>query len=61
MKIIIWILIIAVIVETVFLVKYKLTTYMLTMWMVENDYPTPEKEDVERMGKTIVDRWFKRQ
>ena len=60
MKIIIWILIIAVIVETVFLVKYKLTTYMLTMWMVENDYPTPEKEDANRMVRTIVDRWFNR-
>lgn len=60
MKLIICALIIALIVVTVLLVKNKLTVYMLTMWMVENDYPTPEKEDGERMGRIIFDRWFKR-
>ena len=45
MKLIICALIIALIVVTALLIKNKITVYMLTMWMVENDYPTPEKED----------------
>lgn len=61
MKLTVCILIIALVIATVLLVKNKLTAYILAMWLAEKNYPTPEKEDVERMGKTIVDRWFKRQ
>lgn len=40
--------------------KAKLMNYVMAMWMVENNFPTPEKEDAERLAKKVVDRWFKR-
>lgn len=40
--------------------KAKLMNYIMAMWMVENNFPTPEKEDAERLAKKVLDRWFKR-
>lgn len=40
--------------------KAKLMNYIFAMWMAENNFPTPEKEDAERLAKKVLDRWFKR-
>lgn len=40
--------------------KAKLMNYIFAMWMVENNFPTPEKEDAERLAKKVLDRWVKR-
>ena len=40
--------------------KAKLMNYIMAMWMVENNFPTPEKEDAERLAKKVLDRWFKK-
>ena len=40
--------------------KAKLMNYIMAMWMVENNFPTPEKEDAERLAKKVLDRWVKR-
>ena len=40
--------------------KAKLMNYIFAMWIVENNFPTPEKEDAERLAKKVLDRWVKR-
>lgn len=40
--------------------KAKLANYIIAMWLIENNLPTPEKEDAERLAKKVLDRWFKR-
>ena len=41
--------------------KAKLANYIIAMWLIENNLPTPEKEDAERLAKKVLDRWFKRE
>ena len=41
-------------------IKEKIKNYVLAMWMAEKNYPTPERNDIERLAKKVTDRIFKR-
>lgn len=55
-----WIFIVLLIIDSVFLIKYKLNAYILAMWMTEKEYPLPNKQDSERLAKKVTDRWFRK-
>ena len=52
--------IVSILILVILYLKSKLMNYIMAMWMVENNFPTPEKEDAERLEKKVLDRWFKR-
>ena len=52
--------IVSILILVILYLKSKLMNYIMAMWMVENNFPTPEKEDAERLAKKVLDRWFKR-
>lgn len=59
MKIIIFILTIALIAVTVLFLRHKLVAYTFAVWMVENNCPIPQKQDLERIMGGIIDNLFK--
>lgn len=54
------ILVVLLLVFAILLIKEKLNNYVMAMWIAENNYPPPDKEDAERLAKKVTDRWFKK-
>ena len=59
MRVIIFILLIVLVAVTSLFLKYKLASRLFAMWIAENEFPTPSREDVKSMIKKIISRWFR--
>ena len=60
MKLAIMILILAVIIESILLLRYVLYTYLLSAWLIEKDVPLPGKAESDELMRKILRKLSKR-
>ena len=60
MKLAIILLILAVIIESVFLLRYVLYTYLLSAWLIEKNVPLPNKAESDKLMRKILRKLSKR-